>query len=132
MPSFSLSGSPPRPSSPPPGPISSFFSSVGQKVNAEHDRLVGEAAQHALNVVGKQLFRFIEDPYCPAPFKGWTQAVYQRVWAEIQGELHHETMRSFGRADLQDVAPSHGPIGSIREMKKVRRALSINAMRHQT
>ena len=71
-----------------------------EHVTVEHDRLVDGVSQKVLDSVGPGVYRFVEDPYTPQPLKRWLRTLYNRVWDEIQAELRHEAMVSFGRADL--------------------------------
>lgn len=80
--------------------MSEWTSEVEKKVVSHHDRVLEDTTQRVLNNLGPQLFRFIEDPYCPEPLRSWNRHVYDRVWTEVQSELLDETMRSFGRQSL--------------------------------
>ena len=85
-------------------PLANWFTEqkekVERKITTGHDRIMEESTRKVLAAAGPRLFRFIEDPYLPEPLKSWTRATYDRVWSEIEEELTHSTVASFGWSDV--------------------------------
>lgn len=81
-------------------PVADWFGSVkeavGQKITEKHDEALASTAEKVLDSVGKEAFRYIEDPFTPEPLKGLFSRAYWRAWSEIRVELRDEVVRSFG------------------------------------
>lgn len=93
-----------KPKAEPENPVAAWFNnvtaSVEQKITQTHDDVIESTATKVLSSLGPELFRSIEDPYCPQPLKGFFRRTYDKIWGEIESELRLEVLRSYAKNKL--------------------------------
>jgi hypothetical protein len=78
------------------GWLAGITTGAKETLSGSYDKALESTTEKVLSSVGSNLFRFIEDPFMPEPFRAWMARMYEWTWASIQDELRSEVLSGFG------------------------------------